>query len=191
MKHIRQVRKGRRAEEEQGGYVCGMCDEQGHESGAGETMQNNNLHTLTAPISPHFTTELWKCGGQRHANSYTCLSRLGISIEVPVSFVLGRPVEVYTMRNCVAGRLGLMNTLCFLCAAPSLCSCRVQLKVWACTSAEGRLVEMCWRVINWLQKYYTSCTKKTKRDGRSNDAIWGSSICRKWKYISHTIYATS
>ncbi len=58
MKHIRQVRKGRRAEEEQGGYVCGMCDEQGHESGAGETMQNNNLHTLTAPISPHFTTEL-------------------------------------------------------------------------------------------------------------------------------------
>lgn len=46
MEDIRQVRKGRRVEEEQGGHSLGMCDEQGHESGAGETTQNKALHTL-------------------------------------------------------------------------------------------------------------------------------------------------
>lgn len=45
MKEIQLVRKGRKVEEVQGGYSCGMCDEQGHESGAGETVRNNNLHT--------------------------------------------------------------------------------------------------------------------------------------------------
>lgn len=166
MKDVRQVRKGRGAEEEQGGYVCWNVWRAGTRIwGRRDHAKQQSPHT--APISPHFASELWKCGGQRYANSYTHthtnLSRLELSIEVlPVSFVLGNPVEVYTAWNCVAGRLGLMNTLCFLCAAPSLCSCRVQLKVWACTSAEGRLVEMCWRVINWLPRYYTRCTKDQK-----------------------------
>lgn len=92
MKGVGQVRKGRRGEEEQGGYGCGMCDEQGHESGAGETMQNNNLHTLHQCL---LVSHL-KCGEQRDAHTHT-LPRLGLSTEIPVSFVLGSPVEVYTV----------------------------------------------------------------------------------------------
>lgn len=45
MKAIRQVSKGGEEEEkegeQEGGYICGMRDEQGHESDAGETTQNS------------------------------------------------------------------------------------------------------------------------------------------------------
>ncbi len=172
IKDIRQVRMGRRAEEEQGRYSCGMCDEQGHESGAGETMQNNNLHSLHhSPFITHPNSkDLANKGKQTYTHTHS--SRLGLSIAKPVSFVLGSPVEMYTEWNCVAARLGLMSTLCFLWAA-SLCSCSVQLKVWACMSAEGRLVEMCWRE-RWTDSHLlTPAAKSPKYDGGSDDVIWG------------------
>lgn len=65
MKDFGHVGDGRRVEEEeqQGGCCCGMCDEQGHESGAGETMQNIYLLTLHQPPS---IQEQYKFGEQRY-----------------------------------------------------------------------------------------------------------------------------
>lgn len=55
----RHKRERGKAEEDLGGYGCGMCDESGHESGALMTVQKQQyLHT--PPASLHFT--LWKQG---------------------------------------------------------------------------------------------------------------------------------
>lgn len=97
MKGNGQVRKGRRAGEEQGGYSCGMCDEQGHESGAGEAKQNNNFHTLhQSAIVSHPNSEC-VVNKEMPAHTHTHSSRPGLSIGIPVSFVLGSPVEMYTV----------------------------------------------------------------------------------------------
>lgn len=50
--------KGGGDEEE---HSCGMCDEHGHESGAGEITQNNNLHTLQqSAFTSHLRSEMWE-----------------------------------------------------------------------------------------------------------------------------------
>lgn len=53
-------KKGK-GEEEEEQHSCGMCYEQGHESGAGEIIQNNNLHTLHQPtFISHLSSEMWE-----------------------------------------------------------------------------------------------------------------------------------
>lgn len=52
-------KKGKGEEEEQ--HSCGMCYEQGHESSAGEIIQNNNLHILHQPtFISHLSSEMWE-----------------------------------------------------------------------------------------------------------------------------------